>query len=76
MEINSSCLHIGLVRNCIPLIEKKSGARICCPVNGSLVLVRGSLEATYFASEIITVGRYFLNYIHRSSGESLGFSRA
>ncbi|XP_046643069.1 uncharacterized protein LOC124328354 isoform X2 [Daphnia pulicaria] len=54
MEINSSCLHIGLVRNCIPLIEKKSGARICCPVNGSLVLVRGSLEATYFASEIIT----------------------
>ncbi|XP_046452497.1 uncharacterized protein LOC124200214 isoform X3 [Daphnia pulex] len=54
MEINSSCLHISLVRNCIPLIEKKSGARICCPVNGSLVLVRGSLEATYFASEMIT----------------------
>nr|CAH0111756.1 unnamed protein product [Daphnia galeata] len=53
MEIKSSYLHIGLVRNCIPLIEKKTGARICCPVNGSLVLVRGSLEATHFASEMI-----------------------
>jgi hypothetical protein len=55
MEIKSSYLHIGLVRNCIPLIEKKTGARICCPVNGSLVLVRGSLEATHFASEMIAV---------------------
>ncbi|XP_057371069.1 uncharacterized protein LOC130692028 [Daphnia carinata] len=53
MDLGSSSLHVSLVRNCTQLIEKKSGARICCPADGNSVLVRGSLETAYFASEII-----------------------
>lgn len=53
MDLGSSSLHRRLVRNCTQLIEEKSGARICCPVDGNSVLVRGSLESAYFASEMI-----------------------
>lgn len=55
MDLGSSFLHRRLVRNCTQLIEEKSGARICCPVDGNSVLVRGSLESAYFASEMIAV---------------------
>lgn len=55
MDIGSSSLHVTLVRSCAQLIELKSGARLCCPADGNSVLVRGSLEASYFASEMIAV---------------------
>ncbi|KAI9564284.1 hypothetical protein GHT06_008022 [Daphnia sinensis] len=53
MDLRSSSLHVSLVRKCTQLIEKKSGARICCPADGNSVLVRGSLEAAHLASEMI-----------------------
>lgn len=55
MEIGVSKFHVSLVRNFTEFIENKTGARICCPVESNCVLVRGSLEETYFASEMLTV---------------------
>ena len=55
MVIWASHLHVDLVRNCMDFIEEKSGARICCPPDNNSVLVRGSLETSYLASEMLTV---------------------
>lgn len=55
MEIAVSDLHLKVIRNCLRLIEDKSGARLCCPTDSNLVLLRGSLETTYIASEMLAV---------------------
>lgn len=55
MELAGSKLYVNLVRSCIKFLEKKTKARICCPTDGNCVLVRGSLEEVYFASETLTV---------------------
>lgn len=57
MAIRVSDLHMSLIRNCIPLVENNSGARVRCPTESNLVLLRGSLETTYFASEMLAVCR-------------------
>lgn len=55
MEVSASKLHVSLVKKCQNMIEEKSGARICCPEDSNCVLIRGSLEKAYFASEMLTV---------------------
>ena len=65
MEMVLSEKHIQLVHRHKELLSTQSRTRICFPHDKEeLLLIRGSLEDVYFASDLITVGLLELGASH------------